>query len=154
VRSIRVAFDFNALARVRAYELVLRFVLGGLITLATGLIVDHAGPVIGGLFLAFPAILPASLTLIEHHELERHGRITADARVRARRAAGRDAAGARLGGVGLACFGIIVWRALRAQGAGVALALAALGWLTCSVWLWLLSRGAPPGRRRPRARRS
>ena len=149
-----MAFDLKALARVRAYELALRFVLGGLVTLATGLIVDYAGPVVGGLFLAFPAILPASLTLIERHELERRGRNTVEARRRARRAAARDAVGASLGGFGLACFGVVVWRGLRPHGAGGVLALAALGWLTCSVMLWLLSRVTTRVRRRPAARRS
>lgn len=144
--SARVSFDLGTLARLRPYELVLRFVLGGLVTVATGLIVDYAGPVIGGLFLAFPAILPASLTLIEHHELERQGSSGADARLRARQAASRDAAGACMGGLGLACFGVIVWRELPPQGPARVLPLAALGWLTCAVLLWLLSRSWPRAR--------
>ena len=46
----------------------LRFAFGGLITAITGLIAHNFGPVVGGLFLAFPAILPASVTLIEDHD--------------------------------------------------------------------------------------
>src|SRR5438067_4866772 len=49
----------------------LRFAFGGLITAITGLIAHNFGPVVGGLFLAFPAILPASVTLIEDHDGER-----------------------------------------------------------------------------------
>jgi Protein of unknown function (DUF3147) len=147
LRSARVSFELRALARLRPYELALRFVLGGLVTVATGLIVDYAGPVIGGLFLAFPSILPASLTLIERHELERQGSRGADARLRARQAAGRDAAGACMGGLGLACFGVIVWRELPPHGPGRVLPLAALGWLACAVLLWLLSRIWPRARR-------
>jgi hypothetical protein len=154
MRSTRVSFDLKALSHVRAYELVLRFAVGGLVTVATGLIVDYAGPVIGGLFLAFPAILPASLTLVEHHELERQGSRSADARLRARRAAGRDAAGACLGGLGLACFGLVVWRELPALGPGRVLPLAAGGWLTCSVLLWLASRIRPRRARRSGPARS
>jgi hypothetical protein len=49
----------------------LRFVLGGLATIVAGLIAEHWGPVVGGLFLAFPAIFCATATLIEKHERER-----------------------------------------------------------------------------------
>jgi hypothetical protein len=38
----------------------------GAITAAAGLIAGLYGPTIGGLFLAFPSILPASLTLVAH----------------------------------------------------------------------------------------
>ena len=40
-------------------------------TVVAGLIAARFGPVIGGLFLAFPAIFPASATLIEKHVRER-----------------------------------------------------------------------------------
>jgi len=36
-------------------------------TVIAGLIAFRFGPVVGGLFLAFPAIFPASATLIERH---------------------------------------------------------------------------------------
>ena len=39
-------------------------------TVVAGLIAARFGPVIGGLFLAFPAIFPASATLIEKHVRE------------------------------------------------------------------------------------
>lgn len=35
------------------------------VTALAGVIAKHYGPVIGGLFFAFPAIFPASATLIE-----------------------------------------------------------------------------------------
>src|SRR6266581_1060457 len=62
----------------------LRFVLGGAITLITGLIAARFGPVLGGLFLAFPAILPAGVTLIEQHD----GQKAAGASARPTRLAG------------------------------------------------------------------
>jgi hypothetical protein len=40
-------------------------------TLITGLIAHAFGATIGGLFLAFPAIFPASASLIEKHEIEK-----------------------------------------------------------------------------------
>ena len=38
------------------------FFFGGLITAVAGVIAQRFGPIIGGLFLAFPAIFPASAT--------------------------------------------------------------------------------------------
>jgi hypothetical protein len=46
-------------------------VLGGAMTVIAGLIAARFGPVIGGLFLAFPTIFSASATLIEKHVRER-----------------------------------------------------------------------------------
>lgn len=86
----------------------------------------------------------ASLTLIEHHQIDKGHEIgkgrraTVEARVHARRTAGRDAAGATLGGFGLACFGAIVWRELQWHATATVLLVAALGWLTCAVLLWWL----------------
>jgi len=60
--------DFSALKQARWYQFALRFALGGAITAATGLVARHWGPVIGGLFLSFPAIFPASATLLERHQ--------------------------------------------------------------------------------------
>jgi hypothetical protein len=73
-------------------------VLGGAVTACTGLVTEHWGPVIGGLF--FPAILPASVTLIERHESEKKLSAGIDDRVRGRKTAALDAAGAVLGGWG------------------------------------------------------
>src|SRR5262249_24539972 len=56
------------LRKTRAWEYGLRFVLGGVVTACTGLVVHAFGPSIGGLFLAFPAFLPASLTLVRQHD--------------------------------------------------------------------------------------
>jgi hypothetical protein len=62
-----VQFKPSALGQTRWYEYLVRFVLGGAMTVVAGLIAARFGPVIGGLFLAFPAIFPASATLIEKH---------------------------------------------------------------------------------------
>jgi Protein of unknown function (DUF3147) len=66
-----VRFKPSALRQTRWYEYLVRFVLGGAMTVVAGLIAARFGPVIGGLFLAFPAIFPASATLIEKHARER-----------------------------------------------------------------------------------
>jgi Protein of unknown function (DUF3147) len=70
----------------------LRFVLGGLATIVAGLIAEHWGPLVGGLFLAFPAIFCATATLIEKHERERKQNCGLAGHRRGSDAAGLDAA--------------------------------------------------------------
>ena len=60
-----VQFQPSALRQTHWYEYLVKFVLGGAMTVIAGLIAAQFGPVVGGLFLAFPAIFPASATLIE-----------------------------------------------------------------------------------------
>ena len=78
-------------------------------TVAAGLIAARFGPVIGGLFLAFPAIFPASATLIEKHVRERKEKVGLAGARRGKEAAALDAAGATLGSFGLAAFGLVIW---------------------------------------------
>jgi hypothetical protein len=61
----------SALKETKWHEYALRFVTGGIVTVIAGIIAQKWGPGIGGLFLAFPAIFPASATLIEKHERQR-----------------------------------------------------------------------------------
>ena len=66
-----VTISTSGLKRSKWWEFLLRFVLGGLVTAGAGLIAKKFGPSFGGLFLAFPAILASSVTLVEKHERER-----------------------------------------------------------------------------------
>jgi hypothetical protein len=84
---MRIEFDFSALKRTRWYEYALRFFFGGAVTVATGLIAKYYGPVLGGFFLAFPAIFPASATLVEKHEAGEKRRIGIIDNARGRKAA-------------------------------------------------------------------
>ncbi|HEX4118548.1 MAG TPA: DUF3147 family protein [Rhizomicrobium sp.] len=127
-----------ALKETTAREYLIRFVLGGLATAATGAIARFFGPDAGGLFLAFPAILCASLTLIAKHERERKEKKGLKGTARGKEAAALDAAGASLGSVGLAAFGWTVWR--EADRGWPVLALALLAWVVVSLTLWLLWR--------------
>ncbi len=70
--------------QVRARDLAVRFVAGALTSVAAGAVTIAFGARAGGIVLAFPAILAASLTLIEQQEN------SAEAR--------EDARGAVLGG--------------------------------------------------------
>jgi hypothetical protein len=68
--------------------------------------------VFGGLFLAFPAIFPASATLVAKHETQKKQNAGIATSSRGRQAAAMDAAGAALGSVGLAAFALTVWKLL------------------------------------------
>ena len=84
---MRIQVNISALKESRWYELAVRFCLGGLITVAAGIIAKKYGPGVGGLFLAFPAIFPAGATLIEKHERERKEKLGLRGSVRGRKAA-------------------------------------------------------------------
>ena len=67
----RIEVNLSSLRATKPHEYVARFLFGGFSTVAAGLIAKRFGPGIGGLFLAFPAIFPASASLIESHEIKR-----------------------------------------------------------------------------------
>ena len=120
-----VGLDWSKLGKATPPELLIRFVFGGGIALVSAIAGSVLGPRFGGLFLAFPAVLPATLTLIEKQE----GTTKAWA----------DASGGVLGAIGLAAFAFTALQLLRSN-ALVALALALLAWLLVSVGLYFLFR--------------
>jgi uncharacterized membrane protein len=107
---------------------------------AAGLIGKYFGPAIGGLFLAFPAIFPASASLIESHEKENKRRVGADGATRGRLAASIDSAGAALGCIGLIGFAVTSWWLLRTQRATLAITIATLVWSVIAMSLWVVRR--------------
>jgi hypothetical protein len=117
-----------------------RFLFGGLITAATGIIAQKWGPVVGGLFLAFPAIFPASATLIEKHEKDRKQKVGLHGAERGTKAASVDAAGAAIGSIGLLAFAFLVSRMLPAHSALFVLAASTAIWLLVSVFGWYLRK--------------
>lgn len=132
--------DFSSLRGTRWQQFAVRFALGGAVTACTGLVAQHWGPVIGGLFLSFPALFPASATLIARHETEKKLKAGIRDPVRGRKAAALDAAGAVLGGWGLVCFGLAAWLALRRYPTALSLMLAGVLWAIVSTSLWWLRR--------------
>jgi uncharacterized protein DUF3147 len=134
------AFDFSSLKDARWWQFALRFFLGGAITVCTGLIARRFGPVVGGLFLSFPAIFPATATLIARQETRKKSKAGIKDQKRGRRAAALDAAGAVLGGWGMMCFGCVAWLGLGRYPTSVALAVAAMLWLIVSASLWWVRR--------------
>lgn len=137
---MRVAFDLAALRQIQWHEYASRFVLGGVITVLTGLIAKHFGPVLGGLFLAFPAIFPASVTLVEKHERIKKQAAGFSPTLRGRLASALDARGTALGTLGLAAFGLVVWQALPAHDATLVLTGALVTWLIVAITAWRLTK--------------
>jgi hypothetical protein len=134
-----VHFNPSALRQTRWYEYLIRFVLGGAMTVIAGLIAAGFGPVVGGLFLAFPAIFPASATLIEKHVREGKEKAGLSGVRRGKEAAALDAVGAVLGSFGLAAFGLVIWL-LFERSAPLALVLATAAWLAIAVLAWQVRR--------------
>jgi uncharacterized protein DUF3147 len=133
---MKVSIKLSALGQTKWHEYVSRFFFGGVVTVLTGLIAKKFGPAIGGLFLAFPAIFPASATLIEKHEKQKKERVGLHGTERGRMAVGLDAAGAAMGSVGLLAFGLTVWRELIHFRAVFVLSAATLVWLLVSISIW------------------
>ena len=134
-----VQFKPSALRQTGWHEYFVRFVLGGAMTVVAGLIATRFGPVIGCLFLAFPAIFPASATLIEKHVRDHKEKAGLPRTRRGREAAALDAAGAALGSFGLVAFGLVIWMMIMRSSAW-ALVLAAASWLAVAMLAWHLRR--------------
>ena len=116
------------LAKVRKISLrdyVVRFCFGAVVSLIAGVIGLVAGDRLSGLFLAFPAILPATLTLLE----KREGTAQALSDIR----------GATLGAAGMIAFAITAAILLR-RAPVIALPAALIAWILASLGLHVLMR--------------
>jgi hypothetical protein len=134
----KIGFNLASLRETRTHEYVARFVFGGLCTAIAGVIAKRYGPGIGGLFLAFPAIFPASATMIESNEKRKKSEIGADGTIRGRLAASIDARGASLGSMGLASFGLVIWQVLPRHSSVAVIAIATVIWAIVSYSLWTI----------------
>lgn len=135
-----VRAKFAAIKGIQPHEYALRFFFGGLVCVMAGLIARRWGPGVGGLFLAFPAIFPASATLVESHEKKHKARAGYDGTKRGRVVAGVDAAGTAIGCFGLACFAVVFWLGLTRWPIYVVAVTAILAWLGLSIGIWLLHK--------------
>lgn len=134
---MRVKIDTSGLKATNWQQLLLRFVFGGLVTAAAGLIAKIYGPAVGGFFLAFPAIFPATATLIEKHERERKQKAGLHGAVRARKAVAIDAAGASMGAIGLLAFAFVVQKLIVKHHPSVVIIAATAVWLIVSYLFWI-----------------
>jgi hypothetical protein len=133
-----IKIDPSGLKQTTWHEYALRFAAGGIITVLAGIFARKWGPGIGGLFLAFPAIFPASATLIEKHERQQKQKEGLHGKERGTDAAAIDALGAVMGSVGLVAFAAICWWLIPRYPAPTALVGATVIWLLVSVSAWVI----------------
>lgn len=138
---MRIKIDLSTLRQTKWHDYAIRFLFGGLITALAGIIARKFGPGIGGLFLAFPAIFPASATLIEKHEKQKKESAGLNGVARGRSAASVDAAGSSMGSIGLFVFAFVVWQFMPRDRAWIVLGSATLLWLGVSVAAWQIRKG-------------
>jgi predicted membrane protein len=124
------------LREVRLHSLAVRFAFGAAVSLLAGLVTVLFGPRAGGVWLAFPAILPAGLTLIERRE--------------GRREADRGVRGSVLGAIGMVAFAVTVYVMVPLAGRLAALLAALLVWLVVTLGLYLGLRALLRRRATPR----
>ncbi|MGB7465995.1 MAG: DUF3147 family protein [Candidatus Acidiferrum sp.] len=101
---MNVSFTLGAPAKTKWYEYLVRFAFGGAITVTARFLAEHFGPVFGGLFLAFPAIFPASATLVAKHETHKKQNAGIETNSRGRQAVAVDAGRSAIGKRWPGCF--------------------------------------------------
>jgi hypothetical protein len=109
-------------ARLRDYAI--RFVFGGTISVVAALIGAVVEEPIGGIFTAFPAIMLASLTLIDKAADREH--------------ASYDAMGAALGAVGFIACAYFIFYTLERVPVAASLGIGLLIWLIVTMGLYAL----------------
>jgi uncharacterized membrane protein (GlpM family) len=117
-----IAVEPQRLRRTSWKEYGIRFAFGGIVTAIVGVLGTAFGPSVAGLFLAFPAILVASLTLIQKEEDRAEAR--------------EDARGAIAGGAALTVFAVVFTVVIAHGDGGVALAAATGAWVVVALGLY------------------
>ena len=137
---MNISVSLSGLAQTKPLEFALRFVFGGIVTALAGLIAAQFGPVVGGIFLAFPSIFPATATLIEKHEAKKKKQEGMHGRYLAKCAAGADAAGAAMGTIGLLAFGMLVWQLSESVAPWMVLTTATIAWFAVAMIVWIVRK--------------
>jgi hypothetical protein len=118
-----VGVDLNKLRSIRPRELAMRFAFGAAISVIAALIGLAFNQTVGGMFLAFPAILPATVTLIEKKEGTKEATM--------------DVEGAVAGAAGLIAFALVCIYGLRRDSAAPVLLLAFCAWAAVALIVYL-----------------
>ncbi len=119
-----LGFEPGKIRGVRLSGLAVRFAFGAGISLLAAGVAAVLGPHAGGMFLAFPAILPASLTLLEQQDGHPE--------------AAHDQRGALLGAVGMVAFALVAALTFSVLARPAALAAATVAWVVAAVGTYLL----------------
>ncbi len=135
---MKIKLDASALRESSWAGHLLRFGIGGLVTVAVGLFTKATSPKTGGLLLAIPSIVPLGIGLLAHLQKKRSGaRGGAD---RGRHAAVVEAVGASMGTFGLLAFAVVAWQLLGRTHAWIALPAATLAWSAVAAGTWYLRK--------------
>lgn len=115
--------DLGQLRSVTANQLALRFAFGAAASIIAGVGGIALGAVVGGILLGFPAIAPATLTLLERDD--------------GNPAAVHDIGGAVFGGVGLVAFAVVATFGFARLRAPLVLAACLAAWTLTAVGLYV-----------------
>lgn len=127
----RPTLDPGKTTEARPRDLAIRFAAGAVTSIVAGVVTLVFGPRVGGILLAFPAILAASLTLIEKQE------DSTDAREASR--------GAVVGGCALMIFAAVAALGLGHLPGAVALLIATAAWLVAALLGYVILWWRRPG---------
>ena len=135
----RIRFDVRATWHMPRKDLLIRFAFGSGVSAAAAIVSALAGPFEGGVLLAFPAILLASITLVAKEEGLRRAR--------------DDARGAAMGTLGLLAFALTAASLLPQHSAWLALGAATAAWVVVSLLAYGVARAVGRGGDEPPAKR-
>jgi Protein of unknown function (DUF3147) len=110
----RPSLELGKVRELGLRELGIRFLAGALTSIVAGAVTLALGARVGGIMLAFPAILAASLTLIAEEEDRGEAR--------------ECARGAVIGGLAMALFATVAAVSLGKLNGAIALLLATVAW--------------------------
>lgn len=122
----RVRMTPGDLTEPRPKDWLIRFAFGAGVSAIAAIVAKIFGPQIGGLFLAFPAILLASLTLVAKDDGPKQAR--------------SEARGATLGALGLIAFAVVGTVTMHHWPAWAALVAASAAWGLIAFGGYLIAR--------------
>jgi uncharacterized membrane protein (GlpM family) len=117
--------DLSQLKQIKLKDYIVRFLFGGTVSVLAALVAALTNGRIGGIFTAFPAILIASLTIIN--------------RMDGKHKTEEDATGAIVGAIAFVVTAIVLSLTLEVLAGALALVLALVVWLLCAIGLYALS---------------
>ena len=115
----RPSFSLSKVKETTARELTIRFAAGALTSVVAGLLTLAFGARVGGILLGFPAIMAASLTLIEQEEDATEAR--------------EDARGAIVGASALTLFAAVAALTFGHMPGGLVLLASTVVWAAAAV---------------------
>jgi uncharacterized membrane protein (GlpM family) len=117
--------DFSQLKQIKWSDFAIRFLFGGIVSVLAAFIAQLTDGRVGGIITAFPAILMASLTIINKLE--------------GRHAAEETARGGIVGAVALVITTIVLVLTLGILSGLLSLLVALVVWLLCAIGLYAMS---------------